>query len=189
VYRINPVTGEQRKLGVFQVPTDLAVSPGRLPLHQRIRRYHPALNLTNGTVSVVNPLTTLWNVNGLAWGRPGPVCDLRQQQQRGENQCRTGAEAEISRATCSRAIGLDFLDATNLVVSSLLGNRVVKVALAAEPSPPSPRGPMVLTNPGYCGGWNRHLRGRQGQQVSAADFGNDRDDRADHAKPDVWHRH
>ena len=27
VYRINPVTGDQRRLGVFQVPTDLAVSP------------------------------------------------------------------------------------------------------------------------------------------------------------------
>lgn len=132
VYRINPTSGDQRKLGTFQTPTDLAVSPDGYLYISEYGGTIQRLNLTNGTLSVVNPLTTLWNVNGLALG---PTGDLYVTCASSNSVVRinaaTGAETEITRGDLlSVPIGIDFVDADHVVIASFLGNRVVKVALA-----------------------------------------------------------
>jgi len=131
VYRINPATGDQRRLRAFQSPTDLVISPDGYLYISEYRGTVQRLNLTNGVASVVNPLTSLWNVNGLALAPDGELyvtCVSSNSVVKIDPP--TGNETVVTQGDQLLApVGVDVLDSTHLAVSSLLANSVVSVSL------------------------------------------------------------
>ena len=132
VLKIDAVTQAQQNLGTFDAPTDVALADGANLYIAEWGGHVKRLNLTNGIVTVINPATTLSQVWGIA---VGPSGDLFVTSGADDSVVRinpiTGQETLVTQTNLlSKPIGIDFLDADHLVVSSLLNNQVVSVALA-----------------------------------------------------------
>jgi streptogramin lyase len=131
VLRLDPQTGAQQVLDLFELPTDLVLAPDGLLYLSEWGGLVKRLNLTNGLVTVVNPGTALTEVWGIALGTDGRLfvtCSADDAVVAIDPL--TGSEEVVSRGNLLQApAGIDFLDAGQLVVSSSLNNRLVAVAL------------------------------------------------------------
>ncbi len=131
VVRINPQTGAMRRMGLFNVPTDLALSPDGFLYVSELGGLIMRINLTNGVETVVNPNTTLAQIWGLALGPDGNLYVTTSVGNRiVKVNPLTGEEADlVSAGQLSSPRGIDFLDPTHVVVASRANNRVVSVSL------------------------------------------------------------
>ena len=134
VVRINPATGEQRTLGVFLVPTDLALAPSGVLYVSEWMGAIKRLNLADGSISTVNPGpdTTLSQLWGLALG---PTGELFVTSGAGNRVMKvdpaTGTETLVSAGNeLLLPTGIGVLDAGHLAVASLLNNKAVSISLA-----------------------------------------------------------
>lgn len=133
VIRIDSATGGQRSLGVYDAPTDLAMTPdGNLYIAERggaIKR----LKLSNGTVTRVNTNSTLTQVWGIALGPDGGLyvtSGSPSSNRITRINPASGEELEMAHdGQMSPPIGIEFLDADHVVVASLLNSRVLSVSL------------------------------------------------------------
>lgn len=129
VLKVDATTGAQQNLGTFDTPTDLALaSDGNLYVSEwggAIQR----LNLTNGTLSRLNPGTSLTQVWGLTLGANG---ELFVTSAANHSVVRidpvSGAESVVTQNNrLSSPIGIAALDAQHVVVASLFNNELVSV--------------------------------------------------------------
>ncbi len=131
VVRVNPQTGAIRRIGLFNFPTDVTLSPDGYLYVSELGGQIKRINLTNGVETVVNPATALSQVWGLALGPDG---NLFVTTSVGDRVVKvnpvTGAESDLVAAgQLSSPRGIDFLDSNHVVVASRGNNRVVSVSL------------------------------------------------------------
>lgn len=131
VVRVDPQTGTVRRLGLFDFPTDVAVSSDGFLYVSELGGLVKRLNLTNGVQTVVNPHTTLSQVWGLALS---PAGDLYLTSSADNRIVRvdtvTGQETTVIQGgLVSVPTGIDFLDSNTLVVGSRGNNQVVSISL------------------------------------------------------------
>ncbi len=131
VVRVNPQTGAVRRLGLFNNPTDVAISPDGFLYVSELGGLIKRVNLTNGVETVVNPNTTLSLVWGLALGPDGDLYVTASSSDRIVRLNPTsGSETNVAQGgQMSVPTGIDFLDAGHVVVASRGNNRVVSVSL------------------------------------------------------------
>ncbi len=149
VVRINPQTSAVRRVGLFNFPTDVAISPDGYLYVSELGGLIKRLNLTNGVESVINPSTTMSQVWGMAVGPDG---DLYVTTSSSDRIIRvnsvTGAETLVAQAgQMSIPTGIDFLDADHVVVASRGNNRVVSVSLLDASQTVLAQGANGIDNP------------------------------------------
>lgn len=130
-FRIDTNTGAQQRLGDFTSPTDLALSPEGFLFVSEFGGSVKRLDLTNGTVSVVNPGTTLTEVWGLALGPNGKLyVTSAASESVVEIDPATGAERMLAQTNwLSGPYGIDTLDSGHLAVACLYSGNLVSVSL------------------------------------------------------------
>lgn len=133
VLAINPLTGVPRELGVFNRPTDVTLASDGFLYVSEWEGFVKRLDLTDGTITIINPGKSVSEVWGLAMG---PDRALYVISTANDSVVRidtaTGAEAALVPAVnlVDDPYGIDLLDAGHLVVGSAANSRIVSVALA-----------------------------------------------------------
>lgn len=129
---ITPSTEQQRSLGSYLFPTDLAMNTNG---HLFISQWNGAvsrLNLRSGDSAVLNPGTSLRQVWGLALGAQGELyVTSGASHQVVRVDPANGTETLIAEGgELNRPVGLARWGNDHLVVCSLLNNRLVRVRIS-----------------------------------------------------------
>ncbi len=130
VVKTHPQTGVQESLGEFTTPTDLVLMPNGDLYVSELGGTINRLRLTNGVVTVINPATSMTAALGMARGPSGDLFVTASGNRVLKVNPATGAETLVTQGNhLSMPTGIEFLNATNLVVASFSNSKIVKVSL------------------------------------------------------------
>ena len=132
VLRIDPATGAQQSLGAFAAPTDVVMTDQGILYVTEWDGDIWEVDLAAGTRTLVNPISVLNQLWGIALG---PAADVYVTSRVGNSVYRvellTGTETLVTSGDLlSAPTGIELLDASHVVVCSLLTNSLVSVAIA-----------------------------------------------------------
>jgi sugar lactone lactonase YvrE len=142
VVRVDPQTGAIRRVGMFNFPTDVAISPEGYLYVSELGGLIKRVNLTNGVETTVNPGTALFQVWGLALGTDGDLFVTTSSSNQIVRINPTNGVGQMSVPT-----GIDFLDPDHVVVASRANNRVVAVSLLDQTQTVLARGADGIDQP------------------------------------------